>query len=307
MDLLKKLCSVHSPSGEEFRLRDFLISYINSNKNKWKYTPEIYFGDDFQDSLILVFGKPRLAAYSHMDSVGFTVRYSNDLVKIGTPRIENGVVLTGADSTGKIEGLLRTSETKENEEFLSIDFYRKIDRGTSLVFKNNFSESEEYINSAFLDNRLGIWVLLKLAETIENGALVFSCWEEHGGGSVSYLSRFLYNKYSIRQALIADITWITEGINFGEGVVISMRDRNIPRRLFIDKIISSASKSSIKYQLEVEDSGSSDGQYLQASDMPIDWCFIGAAEENAHGHNEKVHKADVYSMLNLYKILFNEL
>ena len=37
--------------------------------------------------------------------------------------------------------------------------------------------------------------------------------EEHGGGSVGYLAKFIYEKYGVKQAHISDITWVTEGVN----------------------------------------------------------------------------------------------
>ena len=53
---------------------------------------------------------------------------------------------------------------------------------------------------------------------------VFSTWEEHGGGSVGYLGKFIQEKYGVYQALISDVTWVTEGVKHGEGCVISLRD-----------------------------------------------------------------------------------
>jgi di/tripeptidase len=46
---------------------------------------------------------------------------------------------------------------------------------------------------------------------------------------------------------------------------------------------------------------------LQKSDLPIDWCFIGAAEDNVHSPDEKVFKSDIVSMLELYRVLLREL
>jgi len=107
--------------------------------------------------------------------------------------------------------------------------------------------------------------------------------------------------------LISDITWVTDGVNFNQGVVISVRDRNIPRRSFIDRIIHVANKSKVRYQLEVEASGSSDGREVQISPYPIDWCFVGAPEQYAHSSREKLHKNDLTQMINLYRILFEGL
>ena len=302
MKLLKKLCSIHAPSGEENNISEFIIEYINSNMQNWKVKPKIYSGDGFQDSIILSFGKPKTAIYAHMDSIGFTVKYNNEIIKIGGPVVKNGIELIGSDSKGKVEGKI----IKKNEKIF-IDFKREIDRGTSLTFKMNFKEDNDYIQSCYLDNRLGVWNALKVAENLEDGIIVFSCWEEHGGGSVGFLTNFIYTKYNISQALISDITWVTEGVKASEGVAISLRDSGIPRKKFVNKIIDLAKKNNISYQLEVESSGGSDGNEIQKSPFPVDWCFIGAAEQNVHSPKEKVHKDDIKSMVEIYEMLMKEL
>ena len=76
-----------------------------------------------------------------------------------------------------------------------------------------------------------------------------------------------------------------------------MRDSAIPRKIFLDSVIEIAKKHKIKYQLEVESSGGSDGNEIQKSPYPIDWCFIGAAEDNVHTPIEKVHLNDIESMI----------
>ena len=302
MKLLKKLCSIHSPSGEENRISEFIIDYVKSNMHDWKVKPNIFSGDGFQDSIILSFGTPRTAIYAHMDSIGFTVKYNNEIIKIGGPVVEEGIELVGTDSKGKIEGKIIK---KDDKTF--IDFKREIDRGTSLTFKMNFKETDNYIQSCYLDNRLGVYNALKVAENLTNGVIVFSCWEEHGGGSVGFLINFIHSKYNINKALISDITWVTEGVKAGKGVVISLRDSGIPRRSFVNKIISLAKSHNIHYQLEVESSGGSDGNEIQKSPFPVDWCFIGAPEQNVHSPKEKVHKKDIKSMLQIYSMLMKEL
>ncbi|GHE52447.1 aminopeptidase [Roseivirga thermotolerans] len=283
-------------------MKDFLLKYVKKNKSFWKVEPEIIHGPEFQDCLILKFGKPRTAIYAHMDSIGFTVRYQDQLVPIGGPKAETGYKLVGEDALGPIE-----CELVENDGDLHYKFARGIQRGTELVFKCDFRESEEYVQSCYLDNRLGVFNALKVAETLEDGLIIFSCWEEHGGGSVSYLARHMVEKWGVTQALISDITWITEGVEHGQGVAISMRDRSIPRRSFVNRIIELAEESGIPYQLEVEGAGGSDGKELQASPYPIDWCFVGAPEDNVHSPDELVHKSDIVSMIQLYSTLMKRL
>lgn len=300
--LLQQLCSIHAPSGNEVNMKEFIKNYVKSNSKNWNTVPEIIEGDFFQDSFLLKFGKPTTAIFAHMDSIGFTVRYKNEVVKIGGPVTDSGIKLVGSDSLGEIRCTL-----KEERNNLIVKFNREIERGTELVFEPNWRENDEYIQCCYMDNRLGIWNALQVAETLENGVIAFSCWEEHGGGSVGYLAEYMYKNWAVQQALISDITWVTEGVPHGKGVVISIRDRGIPRRSFVNRIIGLAKESGIPFQLEVEGAGSSDGGYLQASNLPFDWCFIGAPEDFVHSPDEKVHKNDIETMVKMYQYLMKKL
>lgn len=306
LTLLKKLCNVPAPSGSEHKMKTFLIDYINSHSSSWKFDCKLIHGPEFQDCIILVFGQPRTAIYAHMDSVGYTVGYENNLIKIGGPKAEDGTILIGKDEQGSIEGVLRKTE-KEGQQSLHVEFDRIIERGTTLVYQQVFEAKDDYVQSCYLDNRLGVYNALKVAESLKDGAIVFSAWEEVGGGSVGYLGKYLYEKYGVQQSLISDITWITEGIKHGEGVAISVRDSGIPRKTYVDRIIALAKTSGIPFQLEVESAGGSDGNALQKSSYPIDWCFIGTGENNVHQPNETVHKSDIISMIEMYRYLMERL
>jgi putative aminopeptidase FrvX len=158
-----------------------------------------------------------------------------------------------------------------------------------------------------MDNRLGVFVALEVAKNLENGAIVFSTYEEHGGNSVAFCAKYLQESYGTRQALICDITWVTEGVKQGSGVAISMRDSGLPRRSYLNRIIEIAKEDQINFQLEVESAGGSDGGTLQKSDVLWDWCFIGAAEDNVHTPDELVYKNDIISMIEIYNLLMRKL
>ncbi len=299
---LKELCSIHAPSGHESPITDFLTSYILSEQRNWKVQPKVLYGGEFQDAIVLVFGEPRTAIFAHIDSIGYSVRYNNQLVRIGGPEWENGTIVVGKDEYGNIEGTL-----EEIDEKWYIKYNREIERGTTLTYKPNFREDANFVQSCYLDNRLGVYTALEVAKTLENGIIVLTTHEEHGGGCAGTMGRYIYENYNVRQALISDITWITEGVQHNKGVVISLRDSGIPRRTYVDKIIAIAKKHAIPYQLEVEGSGGSDGNDLQKSPYPFDWCFIGAAEDFVHSPNEKVHIEDIRSMIALYEVLMQDL
>jgi putative aminopeptidase FrvX len=302
LSLLKTMCAIHAPSGNEVAMKDFILDYIKKESKNWKHKPKVIHGKGFQDNIMLVFGKPRTAVFAHTDSIGFTVRYGKQLVKIGGPRLEKGYELVGSDSKGACEATLNI--VNDQMEYKA---KRNFDTGTELVFKANWREDKEFVQCCYMDNRLGCFNALKVAETLKDGIIVFSTWEEHGGGSVSYLQKYIAENYGVSQALISDISWISDGVFPAKGPVISLRDSLVPRRSYINKIIAIAQKHKLPHQLEVEGSGGSDAKELQMAEYVWDWCFVGAAEQFVHTPDEKVHRKDIEGMIDLYKALMKDL
>ena len=307
MKLLEQLIAIPGAVSDEGKIKDFIQSYVEKHSKDWACQPKIISGKGFQDTLLLVFGKPTTVIFAHIDTIGFSVGYDRNLIKVGGPRLIDGIELVGEDSKGKIEAELMVIESEEGEKQIKYVCNREIDRGTLLTFKPDFRISDEYVQSPYLDNRLGVWCALEVAKTLKNGAIAFSTYEEHGGNSVGFMANYLYQHYDVHQALISDITWVTDGVKHGEGVAISMRDSGIPRRSFLNRIIALANEHQLTYQLEVESAGGSDGTMLQKSDLPFDWCFIGAPEDNVHSPDEKVHRKDIESMVQLYRLLMDKL
>ena len=306
--ILKEMCAIHAPSGNESAMTQYLLEHIKENKKNWKHKPKLYYGKGFQDCIVMVFGKPRTAIFAHIDSIGFTVRYGKQLVEIGGPRKIQNLNLIGTDKKGTQEATLHLVKDKKlGTQKLEYKAKRDFETGTELTFKPNWREDKDFVQCCYLDNRLGVYHALKIAETLKDGVIAFTCWEEHGGGSVSYIQKFLQEKYNISQALISDITWATEGVKQGKGTAISLRDSLIPRRSFLNKIISIAEQNKVAFQLEVEGSGGSDAKELQRAEYPWDWCFIGPPENNVHTPDESVHKKDIASTIELYNHLMKEL
>lgn len=307
LNLLEKLVEVRGASSDEERIKEFVLNHVLENQSNWKVKPKILVGDEFQDQLILVFGKPRTAIFAHYDTIGYSVGYSDELIKIGGPALIDGVKLVGENSSGEVNAEVVIYEDESGRNFPHYVSDQPIERGTILTYQPNFRETKDFIQSPYMDNRLGVCVALKVAESLENGVIVFSTYEEHGGNSVAYVAEYLQKNYGMRQALIADITWATDGVKQGEGVAISMRDSGLPRRSYLNRIIELAKKAEVSFQLEVESAGGSDGGMLQKSQVLWDWCFIGAAEDNVHSPDEIVHKKDIEAMVDLYVYLMKHL
>ncbi len=307
ISLLKHLTAVQGVASDESRIKKAILEYVEAVKNTWVAQPIVLQEPWLQDNIVLIFGKPTTAIYAHTDTIGYSAGYTNDLIKVGGPRNIDGTQLVGTDSSGEVHAEVMMIETEHGDQLPHYVSERPIDRGTLLSFAPNFRETEEYVQSPYMDNRLGVFSALQVAETLENGAIVLGTYEEHGGNSVGYIARYLFEQYGVRQALISDITWVTPHVVHGGGVAISMRDSMLPRRSFLNRIIELAEESGVQYQLEVESAGGSDGSVLQKASLPIDWCFIGAAEDNVHTPDEKVFKSDIVAMIDFYRYLMQKL
>ena len=183
LSLLKTLCNIPGASGDESEILSFIHSYVQKNSETWKVKPQIIQGQNTQDSIVLVFGnKPTAAVMAHVDVVGFTAGYASDLIKIGGPSPQKGDQLVGKDDQGEIICKIHNKDNQWN--YL---FDRSIERGTPLTYLPEFNETDGFVTSNYLDNRLGVYNALKLAETLESGIIAFSTYEEVGGGNAQVL------------------------------------------------------------------------------------------------------------------------
>lgn len=310
-DLLKSLCAIPGTSGDEGKISEFITKYFAENGKHFKTVPQVFSGPGFQDMVIAVFGTPRTAILAHTDTVGYTVAYNHELYLVGGPRAKEGTNLIGEDAKGPVKCTIYYDTKKRNGKIVSqkahYKFKREIEPGTLLTYESDFKETKQFVKSSYLDNRLGVWNALTQAHTMTDGALVFSTYEEHGGGSAEFAGRFLQENFGVQQALISDVTLLSDSIKHHKGVAISMRDRGIPRRSYLNRIIELAKDNKINYQIEVEKAGGSDGNSLQSSPYVWDWCFIGPPEANYHEPGEKVSKKDIEAMLALYAVLLEKL
>ena len=230
--LLKDLNSISGVSGDEEKILDFIQEYVHNNQYNWVQKPQIIRNKHTQDAIVLVFGKPTTAVFAHVDTVGFTAGYGADLIKVGSPAIKKSDVLVGEDKNGKFK--CKVTKVEGQWQYL-LD--REIERGTPLSYKPHFKETKDFIEGNYMDNRLGVFVALQLAETLQNGIIAFTTYEEVGGGNAEVLANYIYTNFSVCQSLICDITWVTNGVHHHNGVVISARDSGLPRRKYLKKII----------------------------------------------------------------------
>lgn len=294
--LLEDIAAIDSPSGDETELADFVELWATSNLPNRK---TVRLGDNV---IVHSRGNSNVAIFAHLDTTGYTVGYDANLIEIGSP-------------DGRTGDILRAAGSRDARHVLWIDGdgHPRIENGSAvnpgdrLVFASPLDISSSEIVGPYLDNKIGVWAACNALLRSENSAAVFCCGEETSGGGARVCSRYIYDVLSIEQAIVCDVTWVTEHVRAGSGPAISLRDACLPRRAYVDYVGSFAKQCDLAFQIEVESSGASDGMWIEQSGYPIDWVFIGAPERGSHSSRETVTRNDARGMVDLIAHISREL
>ncbi len=255
-----------------------------------------------QDNVIVWRGEPRVALFAHLDTVGFTLGYGHDLVRIGGPHVEGDEALRSTVGGRTHRGHLR----KRDDDWV-LEGAPEAPGGSRWVYDTALELDGAKVRGPYLDNRAGVWSALAVLRECEDIAVAFTAQEEHSGRGAVTCARWLHDRLGITRALISDITWHTRYIRRGRGPAVSLRDRNLPRQAYLDRVLAAAEASGIPFQREIETDGSSDGGAIERSGLPIDWVFIGAPEEDSHTPHEVIDLNDLRGMARLTTYLVRAL
>ena len=303
LSLFKDLTRIHSPASQEERATNFLMKYINENKKSWKYKPRVFNGGNFKNNIVLVFGKPKLAVFSHVDNVGFTVAHEKTLLPIGGPEFLKNAKLRGYDSNGTyVETKLRLKKYQ-----LLHSKKDNIEIGTNLTYLPDWTMKNKFLQSGNIDDKFGVLMGLLLAKTLKNGIIVFSAGEEIETGNLPFLIKFLFERYKIKNTVIADVTMKEKNLKMGKGPCVTIRDEDIPDRKYVDRVIHILRDKMADFQIAVGDEGSSDGKAIMLSPYPVDTVFIGPCIKNMHTPHEIIHVNDFSKTLKVLQILFQNI
>lgn len=303
MKLLRELTGISSPSGDESRMTEYIRDYIRQDESL-NSRCTIIDKSDLQDNLIVRVGEhPRTALFVHIDTTGFMVGFGNELIPIGSPAAVEGDELVGKDDKGSVCAKVQIPDKGQYQA----DFFREINPGTLLTYYPNFRTKAETVCAPYLDNRIGVYTALKLAETDNDFVIAFTTFEEHGFGGAQVCGKYIYEQYGLTQSIILDGTWDTKHVKAGKGPAVSLRDKGIPRRVYLNRIINLLTETELTFQIEVEKSGGSDGLALQSSPYPFDWVFIGPPLKHPHSASEQVQQADIENTLKVYEYLIKNM
>jgi len=318
VSLLKQLCSIHSPSGQEEKTMEFLVDYVKKHKRSWAVQPKVIHNDDLKNNLILVFGKnPKNVIMMHMDSIGYIYTGENNkLYRIGGVEHINKANLRGFTRENKelytevkMKKDINNGNNNNNGFNHKYPYPNKSDNipiGTNLTFVPQWKETDKAIIASSLDNKVGVYLGLLLAKTLTSGILVFTGGEEEPhANSIKYITKLLYDTYKIKNVIVMDTTTPTETTKKGRGSTIVFRDYFLYKRAFLDHVLSLLPKKEV--QIEVGIFGSSDMDGVLSSPYPINGAFLGTILSNIHSNKEHIYKTDILSTLKNIRILMNKL
>ncbi|MBE7054091.1 MAG: M42 family metallopeptidase [Ruminococcaceae bacterium] len=320
MELLKKLCLTYSPSGNEEKICDLIIK---------EATP---YADDIQkDALsnIVVHKKgngKKLMLCAHMDEIGLAITYIDDdgFLRFGpvggvdaifslyqSVEFENGTrgVISYEEDIDSIKNI------KLSKMFIDIgakdkkEAESKVNVGDFCSFSGEFLDMGNMISSKALDNRAGVYVLLRVLKELKKSDydlyFVFTTQEEVGlrGAKVS--------SFNIEpdMAICVDVTDTGDtpsckvmDVKLGMGCAIKVKDASvICDKEIRESLEKKANDNGIKFQREILSFGGTDAGAIHTSKYGVKTGAISIPVRYIHSTKETAHKDDIESAVKLIK------
>lgn len=331
--MLKDLCLLNGASGDEGRVRDYIISEI---KDYCEYSV-----DPLGSVIAFKKGKKpaskRVMLSAHLDEVGFIVTYITDdgylkfntvggidaCAVIGRRVNVNGVIgVIGS----KAVHLLSDNEKKEmpsvSDLFIDIGAESKqeaemhVSLGDFVYFESDYYEfGNGYIKAKAIDDRIGCMLLIELikSELDFDAYFCFNVQEEVGlrGAACTSFSVKPDTALVLEATTAADLNGV-EGADrccvLGEGPVVSFMDgRTVYDKRLYELAFAAAEENNIKIQTKTKIAGGNDAGAIQSS---AGGCRVISASlpcRYIHSSSSVVKISDIDEMRKFLKVFINRL
>jgi len=312
MELLKKLTQIYSPSGNESKIRDFIRDIVKS------YADEVY--DDNLGNLIVHKkgnGKKLLFA-AHMDEIGLLVNYIDDKGFLRFSSLGGVMSACALYQSVEFESGLRGVVAYEGKEdmkkgiditkmYIDVGTDKNIAIGDSAVFCGEFFENGDFVSAKAMDNRAGVYVLLKtlmeLDESCNDLYFVFTTQEELGCRGAKAAA----NAICPDVALAVDVTDTGDtpecermAVKLGDGPCIKYMDNSIiTHKTVNDALKTCAEQKDIHVQYEVLSFGGTDAGAIHTSGTGVMTGAVSIPTRYIHSPHECVSKNDLKGAIKL--------
>lgn len=331
-ELLKTLCQTNGTSGDENKVRDFIVSQLPEDCD--------YTVDPLGNLIVNKKGekapKNKVALFAHMDEVGFIVTYITDegfihLANVGgiddSALFGKKVTVNGLVGVagGKAIHQCSDDESKTIPKIndISVDFgfeskaqaKEKISLGDYGYFVSDFIEfGDDMVKSKALDDRLGCAIMLEL---LQNKAeydftCVFTVQEEIGTRGATVSAYTVKPDYAIviettTASDIPDTPDHKKVCKVGQGAVVSFMDRGTIYNKDLFKLaFQVAKKNNIPCQTKTVVAGGNDASAIHKSAGGIKTIAVSLPCRYIHSASSVGSKVDMDSVKALTNALLGE-
>ena len=333
--LLKELTQINGVSGDEGRVRDYIIEHIKP-----------YADDITVDTMGSVIAYKKGSAHSgktvlvcaHMDEVGFILSDITDkgflkFKEVGG--VDERILLTQhvtvENAKEPVSGVIGIKavhmQTKEergkvvamDSMYIDIgakdkaDAQRYVSKGDYIAFDSDYVEfGDGYIKAKALDDRAGCALMLELIKNTYANDLYFcfSVQEEVGLRGARVIAHRLNADAAIvlEATTAADLPFVDDYLHCttqGKGPVISVMDRaSYTDRNLRGFVRNIAEAENIQYQFKRTITGGNDAGAIQTSTSAVRVCSISLPCRYIHSPVSTAKKSDIDAM---YKLVDNVL
>lgn len=323
-ELLENLTQINSPSGNEAKIREYIMSEVKP------YCDEVY--TDAMGNLVAhKEGKgKKIMLAAHMDEIGIIVTDIDDkgflrfssVGGLNTRYLVNTRVQFENGTVGVIGAQEKAFEDKPELCNLYIDIgaqdkkeaekYVKI--GDSAAFLGNIICREDTIVSKALDNRAGCAVLIDTLHNIKDSVndlyFVFTVQEEVGLRGAKTAA------FAIEPdiAMAVDVTDTGDtpdapnmAVSLGKGTAIKVMDRSVICDADVRaKMIETAKKYDIPYQLEIMTDGGTDAGAIHLTRAGVKTGGVSIPLRYVHSPSETANIKDIEGSSKLLQKLVTE-
>lgn len=331
--MLKDLCLLNGASGDEYRVRDFIIDKI---KDDCEYSVDAL-------GSIIAFKKgktvpsKKIMLSAHMDEVGFIITHITEdgyLKFHPVGGIDPRVVIDRVVQTGDIKGvigakavhLLSDEEKKTAPDFsrLFIDIGAKsraeaekhVTLGDFAYFSSEYSEfGNGFIKSKALDDRIGCMLMIELIKSdLEYDTyFCFNVQEEVGLRGAMCSSYQVQSDISVvlEATTAADLCGVSGGERccvLGNGpVVLFMDGRTVYDKPLYNLAFETAKENHIKIQTKTAVAGGNDAGAIQTSGKGSRVIAVSLPCRYIHSGAGVVKKSDIEETRNLLKAFLSKI
>lgn len=327
--MLKNLCLINGTSGDENKVRDYILSQVKDYVDTCKV-------DNLGSIIATVGTKTNISINAHMDEVGFIVTgITSDgylrFVSVGgiDPRVcidrvvltENGVHgvigdkayhLLSSDERNKcpgFDGLLIDIGATSQEEAESV-----VSLGDYVYFESDYVDlGDGYIKAKALDDRIGCMLMIELIKAGYEGTYCFNVQEEVGlrGAKCTAQSVNADIAVVLESTTAADLDGVSGADRvcvLGNGPVVSFMDgRTIYDKELFNLAMTTAKKKNIPVQTKTAIAGGNDAGSIQTANAGARVIAISLATRYIHSGASVVKASDIDATRELLKELLPKL